>query len=57
MIVTIRKYILLWILDHGFENCSNIQYFFILFGIEGSESNCHHKQIDVSLISSGANLK
>ena len=57
MIITIRKYILLWIPDQGFGNFSNMQYFFIQFVIEGSESNCHRKQIDVSLISSGANLK
>ena len=43
--------------DEGFEDCSNIEYFFIQFGIEGSESNCHPKEIDVSLISSGPNLK
>ena len=57
MILTIRKYILLWIHDQGFENCSNMQYFFMQFVTDGSESNCHRKQIDVSLISSGANLK
>ena len=34
-----------------------MQYFFIQFVIEGSESNCHPKEIDVSLVSSGANLK
>ena len=43
--------------DQGFEDCSNIQYFFIQFVIEGSESNCHRKETDVSLICSGANLK
>ena len=40
-----------------FEDFSNIQHFFIQFGIEGSQSNCHPKEIDVSFISSGANLK
>ena len=57
MFVTIRKYIFLCIHDEGFEDCSNIECFFIQFGIEGSESNCHPKEIDVSLIGSGANLK
>ena len=57
MLVTIRKYIFLCIHDQGFEDCSNIHYFFIQFGIEGSERNYHPKEIDVSLISSGANLK
>ena len=40
-----------------FEDFSNIQHFFVQFGIEGSQSNCHPKEIDASLISSGANLK
>ena len=47
----------LWMHDQGFEYFSNIQYFFIEFVIEGTESNCHPKQIDVTLICSGANLK
>ena len=40
-----------------FEDCSNIEYFFIQFGIEGSESNCRHKVIDVFSIGSADNLK
>ena len=40
-----------------FEDCSNIQHFFIQFRIEKSESNYHHKEIDVSSISSGPNVK
>ena len=57
MFVTIRKYIFLCIHDEGFEDCSNIECFFIEFGIEGSESSCHPKEIDVSLISFHGNLK
>ena len=57
MLVTIRKYVFLFIDDQGFEDCSNIQHFFMQFGIEGSVSNCHFNEIDVSLICSGANLK
>ena len=40
-----------------FQDCGNIQHSFIQFGIEEGESNCHRKEIDVSLICSGANLK
>ena len=57
MLVTIRKYMFLYIHHQGFEDCSGNQHFVIQFGIERSESNCHRKEIDVSLICSGANLK
>ena len=43
-------------IQKGFEDC-NIQNVFIPFGIEESESNCHPKEKDVSLLCSGANLK
>ena len=57
MLVTIRKYIFLYIDDQGFEDCSSIQHFFIQFWVEGSLSNCHPNEIDVSLVCSGGNLK
>ena len=57
MLVTIRKDIFLCMHDQGFEDCSNIQHFFIQFGIEGSVSNGHFKEMDVSVICSGANMK
>ena len=50
MLVTIRKYIFSCLHDQGFEDCSNIQHFFIQIGTEESESNCHPKEIDVFLI-------
>ena len=52
-----RKDMFLCMHDQGFEDFSNIQYFFIRFVIEGTESNCHPQQIDVALIRSRANLK
>ena len=50
------KTMLFLLIQKGFEDC-NIQNFFVPFLIEGSESNCHLKEIDVSLLCSGANLK
>ena len=57
MLVTISKYIFLYIDDQGFEDCSSIGHFFIQFWVEGSLSNCHPNEIDVSLVCSGGNLK
>ena len=50
------KAMLLLQIQKDFEDCY-IQSFFIPFEIEGSESNCHPKEIDVLLLCSGANLK
>ena len=43
-------------IQKGFEDC-NIQDIFIPFEFEESESNCHPKEIDVSLPCPDANLK